>query len=345
MRPLDQVPYFKLRLGAVIVVAVGTTVFTFWVGVRLIGLWPSISGIAAGSLAMLVVWFLTRGMTAPLREITSAAEALARHDYSRRVEVTSADEIGRLADAFNRMADELAETDRVRREIVANVSHELRTPITALRASLENIVDGVENPEPEKLAAMLRQVERLGRLVTQLLDLSRLESGAAPLHRQSFEVAPLLEEAARESRMHAPHTEVAVRVESPSLAADGDPERIHQVVANLLENAVRFTPSGGMVEVHAHRAPTAKPSVVIEVCDEGPGIPEGERARVFERFYRADPARSSREGGAGLGLAIAQWIVDVHGGSIHPESRHPRGCRMVVELPAGTSKTGSEVTA
>lgn len=330
MRPLDQIPYFKMRLGAVILAAVGTTVVVFWAGVRA-GLWPSVSGILAGSLALVVVWVLTRGMTSPLREMAEASEAMARHDYSRRVPVTSADEIGRLADAFNRMADELTENDRVRREIVANVSHELRTPITALQAKLENLVDGVEPADAETLTTMLRQVERLGRLVTQLLDLSRLESGAVPLERREFAVGPMLEQAARESELHAPDTEVAVRVESAGLAADGDPERIHQVVANLLENAVRFTPDGGLVEVNARRSPG---SVVIEVADEGPGIPEAERGRVFERFYRADAARASSDGGAGLGLAIAQWIVDLHGGRIHPEARKPRGCRMVVELPA-----------
>lgn len=330
MRPLDQIPYFKMRLGAVILAAVGTTVVVFWAGVRT-GLWPSVSGILAGSLALAVVWVLTRGMTAPLREMAEASEAMARHDYSRRVRVTSADEIGRLADAFNRMAAELAENDRVRREIVANVSHELRTPITALQAKLENLVDGVEPADAETLTVMLHQVERLGRLVTQLLDLSRLESGAVPLERREFAVGPMLEQAARESELHAPDTEVAVRVESAGLAADGDPERIHQVVANLLENAVRFTPHGGLVEVNARRSPE---SVVIEVADEGPGIPEAERGKVFERFYRADAARASSDGGAGLGLAIAQWIVDLHGGRIHPEAREPRGCRMVVELPA-----------
>jgi len=338
VRPLDQVPYFKLRLGAVILAAVGTTVVVFWAGVHT-GLWPSVSGVLAGSLALAVVWFLTRGMTSPLREMAAASEAMARHDYSQRVRVTSADEIGRLANAFNNMADELAENDRVRREIVANVSHELRTPITALQASLENIVDGVESPDPEKLDTMLRQVERLGRLVTQLLDLSRLESGAVPLECREFEVEPMLTDAARESELHAPNTEIRVRVDSAGLAADGDPERIHQVVANLLENAVRFTPDGGLVEVRARRAPD---NVVIEVADEGPGIPETERGKVFERFYRADPARAVDGGGAGLGLAIAQWIVDLHGGRIHPEDREPRGCRMVVELPASQRRDAAE---
>jgi signal transduction histidine kinase len=263
--------------------------------------------------------------------MAGAAEAMARGNYERRVTATSGDEIGALARAFNKMAAELAETDRVRRDLVANVSHELRTPITALQAGLENLVDGVEPPDPQTLRTMLAQVERLGRLVTQLLDLSRLEAGTVPLDRQDFAIRPMLEHAVRESQLHAPGVNIFVDVDSPDLAADGDPERVHQVVANLLENAVRYTPTAGRVDVVARRS---RDSVRIEVCDEGPGIPEADAGRVFERFYRADQARASGDGGAGLGLAIAQWIVELHGGDIFPERREPHGCRMVVTLPA-----------
>lgn len=333
-RPLDPIPSIKLKLGFVIAAAVAVTVFVFWIGVT-IGVWPSISGVLAGLAAMAFVWFLSRGMTRPLREMAAAADAMARGDYTRQVTTTSHDEVGRLARAFNKMSAELAETDRVRRDLVANVSHELRTPITSLQAALENLVDGVAQADPETFRAMLAQVERLGRLVQQLLDLSRLEAGVVPLVREEFRVEPLLEHAVREQQLHEPSVDVTVLVEPNDLTADGDPERVHQVVANLLENAVRFTPSGGRVEVRARRSDLG---VTIEVLDEGPGIPETERARVFERFYRADAARSSTDGGAGLGLAIARWIVDLHGGDIHPERREPRGCRMVVTLP----KNGGE---
>jgi signal transduction histidine kinase len=277
-----------------------------------------------------MVWFLSRGMTSPLREMAKAASEMAKGNYSRRVSTSSRDEVGELARAFNQMAAELAETDRVRRDLVANVSHELRTPITALQAVLENLVDGVSEPDPETFATMLSQVERLGRLVKQLLDLSRLESGAVPLDLTAFRVEPLIEIAVREQQLHAPEIPVQVSVDAHDLTADGDPERVHQVVANLLENAVRHTPRGGIVEVRARRNDGG---VVIEVLDEGPGIPDAEADRVFERFYRADSARASSNGGAGLGLAIAQWIVDLHGGEIHPERREPHGCRMVVTLP------------
>jgi signal transduction histidine kinase len=333
--PLDDVPSIKLKLGFVIAAAVAMTVFVFWVLIK-IGVWPSVSGIIAAAVAMVMVWFLSRGMTSPLREMAKAASEMAKGNYGRRVSTSSHDEVGELARAFNQMATELAETDRVRRDLVANVSHELRTPITALQAVLENLVDGVTEPDPATFRTMLAQVERLGRLVKQLLDLSRLESGVVPLERTEFRVEPLLEHAVREQQLHAPEIEVSVSVDSPDLTADGDPERVHQVVANLLENAVRHTPQGGSVEVRARRHPDG---VTIEVLDEGPGIPEADEARIFERFYRADSARASTDGGAGLGLAIAQWIVDLHGGDIHPERRDPHGCRMVVTLPLHPSAT------
>jgi len=328
-RPLDGLPSIKWKLGAVIVAAVVVTVVVVDFGVRA-GVSPILSALAAGSLSILMVQVLARGMTSPLREMAAATRAMAQGDYGRRVTATSRDEVGELARAFNAMAAELAETDRMRRDLVANVSHELRTPITALQAGLENLVDGVEPPGPEQLRTMLKQAERLGRLVTQLLDLSRLESGAMPLQRSNFKVLPVLEDAADESRLHAPHVQVSVSADDPALTADGDPERVHQVVANLLENAIRHSPAGGRVEV---RARPDKGRVAIEVLDEGPGIPEEEASRVFERFYRADTARSSSVGGAGLGLAIARWIVDLHGGDIRAERRAPTGCRMVVLLP------------
>jgi signal transduction histidine kinase len=330
VRPLDRLWSIKVKLGAVIVAAVTVTVIALFAGFRA-GVHPMVTVPVAAVIALGMVQFLARGMTSPLREMAGAAAAMARGDYGRRVTATSRDEVGELARAFNAMAAELAEVDRVRRDLVANVSHELRTPISALQAVLENMLDGVEHADPDTLRTMLAQVERLGRLVTQLLDLSRLESGVMPLQRRRFEVADVLEDVAMLSRLHAPEVEVRVAVDGP-LPADGDPERVHQVVANLVENAVRYSPPGGRVDLRAFAAPSG---VAISVEDEGPGIPPEEATRVFERFYRVDAARSSSRGGAGLGLAIARWIVDLHGGAIRAEQRIPRGCRMVVVLPAG----------
>jgi signal transduction histidine kinase len=342
VRPLDPLSSIKVKLGVVILAAVAVTIVVEYVGL-LLGVNPWVSTVGAAVLALGMVQFLAHGMTSPLREMAAAARAMAGGDYNRRVTASSRDEVGELARAFNAMAAALAEVDRLRRDLVANVSHELRTPISALQAQLENLVDGIEPPDPQTLRTMLRQAERLGGLIAQLLDLSRLESGAVPLQRCVFEVGPLLEDAAAEARLAALGVAVAVAAE-PGLAVNGDPERIHQVVANLLENAVRYSPPGGAVQVRARAGtspsqragtPRRPADVVIEVADQGPGIPEGEAQRVFERFYRADPARASNQGGAGLGLAIAHWIVDLHGGCIRPERNQPHGCRMVVVLPGG----------
>jgi signal transduction histidine kinase len=333
MRPLDRLSSIKMKLGTVIVAAIGVTIAVVSLGVHF-NIPPLISAAVAGALSLAMVQFLARGMTSPLRDMAGAAAAMARGDYSRRVVATSHDEVGELARAFNAMVAELAEVDRLRRDLVANVSHELRTPISALQAVLENLVDGVEPPDPATLRTMLNQVVRLGRLVNQLLDLSRLESGAEPLARQTFDVRPVLEQAVGESRFGAGDVSVAVDTGPGRLLADGDPERVHQVVANLLENALRHSPPGGRIDVVARSDHGA---VRIEVADEGPGIPDHDAQRVFERFYRADAARSRNDGGAGLGLAIARWIVEMHGGDIRPERRDPHGCRMVVTLPGARS--------
>ena len=312
MRPLDFLTSIKLKLGAVIAAVVAVTVLVVTLGVHY-EVPIIVLAIAAGALALLTVQVLTKGMVSPLREMAEASKSMSRGDYDRRVHATSRDEVGDLARAFNAMAADLAEVDRIRHDLIANVSHELRTPITALRAALENLVDEVERPDPQQLHTMLGQVERLGRLVTQLLDLSRLEAGVVPLQMERFEVRPLLEQAVNEAKLQTGNGIHFAVDASPELAIDADAERVHQVVANLLENAVRHSPDDGHIVASARRVGDR---LQIEVSDEGPGIPPGEAERVFERFYRADAARARTDGGSGLGLAIARWIVDMHGGEI-----------------------------
>jgi signal transduction histidine kinase len=329
MRPLDFLPSIKLKLGVVIVGTVGWTVLILHLGKR-VGLDVEWRVLAAAALGLGMVQLLARGMTSPLRDMAAAASAMARGDYDRRVTASSRDEVGELARAFNSMAADLADVERMRRDLVANVSHELRTPLAALQGLLENLADGVEEPDPAKLRTALAQTERLGRLVSQLLDLSKLEAGGMPLHRERFAVRPLLEQATREASLGDTPVRLRVEVQPGDLQVEGDPERVHQVVANLLDNAVRHSPAEGRVWLTAH---AENGHVRIEVADEGPGIPAAEAQHVFERFYRADAGRSARAGGSGLGLAIARWIVDAHGGAIRAEQRDPHGCRMVVELP------------
>lgn len=323
MRPLDRLPSIKLKLGVAIVVAVGVSAVVSTVGFRLgVPLWarPLISV----ALALGIVQVLARGMTSPLREMADAAVAMARGEHGRRVTATSADEVGALGRAFNAMAAELEQLDALRRGLLATVSHELRTPLGALQANLENFVDGVEEPSPERLATMLRQVERLGRLVSQLLDLSRLEAGMVPLDPRPLEVRRLLDEVADACRLAYPDVPLGIAVMPPTLRVHADPERLHQALANLVENAARHSPAGAGVELSASAEPGG--CVRLEVADRGPGLPDGAGARVFEPFV-------SGGGGAGLGLAIARWVADLHGGAIRAQAVDPHGCRMVLELP------------
>jgi len=331
VRPLDFLGSIKLKLGVVIVAAVAVTVAVVWLGDR-VGLSPIVGGLAAAALALAMVQLLAHGMTSPLREMVAAARAMSRGDYSRRVTATSRDEVGELARAFNLMASELEEVDRLRRDLVANASHELRTPIGALQARLENLVDGVEQPSREALEETLGQVERLGGLVEQLLDLSKLESGAVPLERTTVPAKTLLIRVADESRPRAATQHVRLTVSSTpdGLMLDVDVRRMHQVLTNLVANAIRHSPPDTDVQVQAS---AENGHARIEVTDDGPGIPADEAERVFERFYRSDRARSADEGGAGLGLAIARWIVELHGGTVRADETREHGCRMVVELP------------
>jgi signal transduction histidine kinase len=187
----------------VIVAAVAVTLAVNEIGLALNFRAGFRAGVAA-VIALAMVQLMARGMTSPLRSMERAATKMAAGDLTERVTARSADEVGRLAVAFNHMADELAAVDRQRRDLIANVSHELRTPISALRATLENVVDGVVEPEPALLRTMLAQTERLQRLVGQLLDLSRLESGGSPLHKEAFDVGELLDAVAARPRCTPP---------------------------------------------------------------------------------------------------------------------------------------------
>ena len=326
MRPLDGLGSIKLKLGVTIVASVILTTVAVYVGLQ-VGLgW--LSGLVALIVALASIQLIARGMTSPLRDMASAASAMAKGDYSRRVTATSRDEVGELARTFNQMASDLAEVDAFRKELIANVSHELRTPITALQAVLENIVDGVEQPDEERFKVMLSQVQRLGALVNQLLDLSKLEAGAVPLDRREFEVKRFIDEVVAETSLHqhASAREIEVVVSAPEgMVGHADPDRLHQVLANLVDNAIRHSPEGGTVSIFATEVDGR---LTFEVDDQGPGIAEADASRIFERYYRTD------DGGTGLGLAIARWIVDLHGGEIRAEAGRAVGCRMVVALPS-----------
>jgi signal transduction histidine kinase len=335
-RPLDPVRSIKLKLGILVVASGSAGLAFFW---SQIGWLPPQTSVIAIAIALVSSQVLGHGMTRPLREMTAAARAMARGTYERRVRATARDEVGELASAFNQMAADLAAADQHRRELVANVSHELRTPITALRAVLENVVDGVTQPDSATLRTALAQTERLGRLVTELLDLSRIDAGALALHRERFEVAPLLADVVAEAEVMTEPGRFELSVSPPNATVFADRGRLHQVVVNLLENAVRHGPAGGRVRLVALGADDA---LTIEVHDDGPGIAAVDRERVFERFHRGERAG---DGGTGLGLAIARWVTDLHGGTIAvvdaqqdpdetPSPQPATGCRIRLTLPA-----------
>ncbi|WP_413232899.1 ATP-binding protein [Nocardia salmonicida] len=324
-RPLDRLRSIKLKL-AVLMLCSGGVAFGYF---RLkIGWLPPRTTVAAIGIALLTSQFLAHGITRPLREMTSAARRMAQGDYSFRVRATSQDEVGQLATAFNQMAADLATADRQRRDLIANVSHELRTPVTALHAVLENLVDGVSEPDPATLRTALAQTERLGLLVSELLDLSSIEAGAFTLDREILPLTPLLAEVIAEAEVMTAALGRGVRfttsIEPACATVFADRARLHQVLFNLLDNAARHGPSGGEVRVSASTGPQG---TVLEIQDDGPGIPEAERATVFDRFTRGGRTDG---GGTGLGLAIARWVIDLHGGSIAVADP---GSRMRVVLP------------
>jgi signal transduction histidine kinase len=338
----------KAKLGTLVVVSVFITTGLLMVALRT---QTELRFITVFSViaTLLITQFVAHGLTAPLDEMSTVAKGISDGEYTRRVSgADRRDELGDLAFTINRMADDLEAVDRHRKELVANVSHELRTPIAALRAVLENVVDGVSTADPETMRTALAQTERLGRLVGTLLDLSRLDNGVVPLRAARFEVWPYLSGVLKEANLAASqrglssgsglHTRTDVHlhldVYPPELTAYADAERLHQVVANLIDNAVKHSPERGRVTVRARRG-SVRESLVLEVSDEGPGIPEPERARVFERFNRGSEKTrkgAAGDGGTGLGLAIARWAVDMHGGSIKV-AESARGCRIRVILP------------
>jgi signal transduction histidine kinase len=302
-----------------------------------------VAGALAAFIALGLARILARGLTQPIRDMAGAVRQMARGEYRQRVPVRSRDELGQLAEGFNHMAGEMEGLERLRRDLVANVSHELKTPISAIRAHLENLMDGVEEPNPALLAVMVQQAERLSRLVDQLLDLSKLESGDVPLQLEPVELSPLVERIASEVQMarsdRGVHLRNEIAQELPPVHADR--ERLHQVLFNLLDNAYRFSPRGGVVTVQAIRD---NGSCEVSVEDNGPGIPSEHLPLVFERFYRVDQSRSRDDGGTGIGLAIARSVVEAHGGRIWAENGTV-GAKFRFVLPMGQSAAAASLAA
>jgi len=288
--------------------------------------------------ALILTEMLTRWLTAPLRKLQTGAAALAT-DHTVRVEPTGARETHDLAVAFNELAEEietsseeLHEEERRKSRFVSDVSHELRSPLTGIRLAAETLLDGGVDPEDEKrfLGTIIRESDRLAGLANDLLQLQRIEgaTGELPLARVDFTQAARLAVEANEPLAMERGVTVAVEGESPMVL--GSRDRLQQVVGNLVDNAVRHSPTGSRVTV----ALSAEgDEAVLRVTDEGPGIREADLANLFQRFYRAQYSRDRASGGAGLGLAIVKAIVTSHRGSIEAANRPEGGAVFTVRLP------------
>jgi len=312
--------------------------------------WILVSALVALGLGVLAGWLSSAGLRRRANALALAAAAVGGRRFEARVEDTESDELGQVASSFNRMAAELERSEQARRHLLADVAHELRTPLAVLRGQLELLQDGVTQPDPATLGALNDDVLRLSRLVGDLEQLSLAEAGRLTLHWQAFTPGTWLGQEVEVFREAAADQGVRLSLETletlPS-QVEGDPDRLGQVVANLLSNAFRHTPPGGTVTVAAGARPGGWG---FTVRDTGEGISPEDLPHVFDRFYRA-PRRGGSEDarpepdrhrGSGLGLAIVKGLVEAHGGRVTVESQPGQGSAFAVWLPlrAGTGGHG-----
>lgn len=291
------------------------------------------AGAIALVLSIILAILLTRSITSPLEQVMIAARQLAKGKL-QTIEPGGPSELQSLARTFNEMGHNVVTSQQTQREFVANVSHELRTPLTSIQGFAQAILDGTAHGKEAVAKAAQVIVDEAGRmqsLVADLLDLARLDAGAAKVNLQEVNVAALLNQVITKFAPMAAQAKLDLRVEvEPNLMLQGNFERLSQVVSNLVDNAIKFSPPGAPVILAAGKN---KDLIEITVSDSGPGIPEKEAHRIFERFYQVDKSRKAGGRGAGLGLSIAQQIVSAHQGTIQVVSPKGGGARFVVQLP------------
>jgi len=297
----------------------------------------SIVAVAAGALLSVV---LTRGVTRPVRGMMRMAERIARGDYGARVDAAGRDEFASLAQTLNQMAASLATLERLRKDLVANVAHELRTPLSNLRGYLEAVRDGVAAPSADTIGMLHGEVMRLVRLVDALHELSRFDAQLPTLHREPVDLGHLVERllALRSGEFAAKRIVVASHI-APGLTVEADPDLLSQAASNLLDNALKYTPSDGQVSVEAARDDGV---VRLAVTNSGEGIPPDDLPFIFERFYRGEKSRSRESGGAGIGLAIVREVARAHGGQAGAMSGDG-GTTVWIVLPSSQNLYGSPV--
>ena len=298
-----------------------------------------LAAIVATLVSLLLSVLIARSIARPLQEIAEATEALAKGDYQPRLREAGPLEIRQVASSFNLMIEQVAANQQAMRDFVSNVSHELKTPLTSIKGFSQAIAEGATpdiTAQQRAATIIYQEAGRLSRLVEDLLDLARLDSGQVMIRQQSLDLMPILTHAMQRMLPQATQKQIKLqydKVELPQVVGDGD--RLAQVFTNLLDNAIRHTPEGGRVTVTTQRQPSLK-MLDISVTDTGGGIPADELARVFERFYQVDKSRK-RGQGTGLGLAISKEIVEAHGGTIKAESVTGLGTRFVVSLQLNAS--------
>ena len=290
------------------------------------------SALATTAIALVLGVLLSRNLTSPIRELTLATHAVSQGDLSRQVRVRSQDELGELARAFNKMSAELARSVNTRRQMTADIAHELRTPLSLILGHAEAVHDGVLLPSVENFEIIREEAGRLEHLVEDLRTLSLADAGELSIEKQSVDLKKLLQDIASVYQHRVRQKNIVLELDMPSElpSVQADANRLTQVVTNILDNALRYTPENGKVVLAIKQAENG---IHISIQDSGPGIKNGEDVnRIFDRFYRLDVSRDRAEGGSGLGLAIAKSIIQAHGGQIWAESVPGQGLTVFVEL-------------
>ncbi len=286
--------------------------------------------------AVIAVYFITERIVHPLRDMKKVVKSFSRGNFSERVIVTGKDEVAELGEAFNNMATSIENLEKMRSSFLASVSHDLRTPMTTISGFIDGINSGAIPPEKQEyyLGIISQEVKRLSRLVSQLLDLSRLESGDRKFNFSEFDIAELsrIVLISFEQKIEEKNLDVTFDSVDDSVGVYADKDAIHQVIYNLCHNAIKFSREGGRFEIRIRRAADKK--VEISVFNEGQGIPKNDLDRVFERFFKSDESRGLDKSGVGLGLYISKTIIDAHGENISVSSVENEYCEFKFTLKA-----------
>ncbi len=291
-----------------------------------------LASLGALVVALIMGVILARTLTLPVRALTAATQRIAQGELDQQVTVTSQDEIGKLAEAFNRMSQEVARVNLLRRRMTADIAHDLRTPLTVIGGYIESMRDGVLAPNQERLSLIYAEIERLQNMVGDLRMLSQADAGELSLNPQRLAPRPFLERAGMvfEHKAGQQNVTLIVNAADPLPEIWADEARLMQVMDNLLGNALRYTPAGGKIELSAQKG---KDKLVITVKDSGVGIAAADLPSVFDRFYRVDSSRSTDTGASGLGLAIVKALVEAQGGRVWAESVEGQGTSILMEFP------------